>query len=313
MITKSSNVLSLSSPSNLNGAPSSWIPDFGQPLALMRALLVAVGLSFLLSQASLALLWMLASAVFCTKASIFFGFFTNAFTGSAGNDLLILEVALITLVVGAIVLRAFYAHFEKQEQQKCLLQANYDALQARIRPHFLFNSLNSVAELIAVDAPRAENAILDMSDLFRAALSQKGISSISEELEICEKYLSIEKLRMGERLRWHFDVDDEVKNWQLPTLWLQPLVENAVLHGVQKIADGGVIQVSLKYTDKRFVVQVENPLPLDTTVEAVSRGTGTALANVKARLDVFFRSDVVFSAGEREDRYLAELVVVVEK
>lgn len=341
-----------------------WIPDFSQPLAVMRALLVAVGISFLLSllrsgiegvnvgvfgpiaflsvwicclsvvglqfirrylgaqtvwvQASLAVAWMLCSAALCVKASgyfsaLYFGVGIGALQNGFARDVSILEAVLITLVIGAILLRGFYAHFEMQQQQQRLLQANYDALQARIRPHFLFNSLNSVAELIAVDPERAENAVLDLSDLFRAALSDKGLSSISDELAVCEKYLAVEKLRMGDRLHWQIDVDAEVKHWQLPALWLQPLVENAVLHGIQQIIEGGLIRISVNRMNKKLVVRVENPLPQEPNRESVSRGTGTALANVQARLEAFSRSDVTFSAGARERSYVAELKVLIDK
>lgn len=329
-----------------------WIPDFGQPIVILRALLVAVLIAILLAVlraglsaldsgvfgslvflsvwicclsaiglqllrkagsnlpiwagASLAIAWMVISAGICGIAPFLLGLPTALRSQSAPFDMAV-EAMLITLIVGSVVLRVLYAHYELQEQQKRLLDAKYDALQARIRPHFLFNSLNSVAELIAIGSERAENAILDLSDLFRATLSDQGPVPISQELLLCEKYLNVEKLRMGERLTWDFDVDEEARIWLIPALSLQPLLENAVLHGIQPLPEGGHIEMNLKVVGNELNLRIKNPL--STRKEPSSRGTGTALKNVQARLNTFYKGAVAFSAEDRDGCYLVSMII----
>ena len=329
-----------------------WIPDFSEPITILRALLVAVAVAFLLtllrdglngleyrSFGPLALLsawicclsmvglqlvrnhgaeltmwlsgylafsWMLASAALCSLAPFWLGLqFMFLSSGSALDTAM--EAMLITLIVGSVVLRAVYAHHEIRENEKRLLDAKYDALQARIRPHFLFNSLNSVAELIAIDSTRAENAVLDLSDLYRATLSDQAPVQIKQELALCEKYLCVEKLRMEDRLSWRFDVDEEAKSWLIPALSLQPLLENAVLHGVQPLPDGGQIEMSLKVNGNKLMLQINNPV--GTEKGTTSRGTGTALKNVHARLNAFYSAPVSFDARQVGQQYLVNLTI----
>jgi len=329
-----------------------WIPDFSQPIAVLRALLVAISVAILLTilryglngwengafgpfvllsawicclsliglqlvrtygtglpiwlSASLAFCWLLASAALCSLVPFWLGS-QFAFLSNASMFETVAEAMLITLIVGSVVLRAVYAHHEIRENEKRLLDAKYDALQARIRPHFLFNSLNSVAELVAIDSTRAENAVLDLSDLYRATLSDQTPVRVWQELALCEKYLGVEKLRMDDRLSWHFDVDDEAKNWLMPALSLQPLLENAVLHGVQPLPEGGKIEMSLKVDGNKLMLQIKNPVGHNKGT--ISRGTGTALKNVHARLGAYYAGSVVFDARQVGDQYLVNLSI----
>ena len=163
----------------------------------------------------------------------------------------------------AIVLRYLYAVDGWQAQVRASARAEVDALQARIKPHFLFNSMNTIARLVRRDPDVAERAVLDLSDLFRAALGAgKGESSLAEEVELTERYLSIEQLRLGDRLqvRWR---RDEPLPWdlQLPRLVLQPMVENAVLHGVSRLPGGGRVDIELRADAQELHVSVHNPAP----------------------------------------------------
>ena len=171
-------------------------------------------------------------------------------TGSAG---------VVTLIT-ALALRYFYVIDRWQAQLAAHARAEADALQARIRPHFLFNSMNMIASLLRRDPEVAERAVLDLSDLFRAALGAgDGDSSLAEEVRLSEHYLGIEQLRLGERLRVDWQRIEPLP-WDLPMprLVLQPLLENAVLHGISRLPEGGAVQITLQVEDDRLRIKVRN-------------------------------------------------------
>jgi two-component system, LytTR family, sensor histidine kinase AlgZ len=171
--------------------------------------------------------------------------------------------AAVTALIVAVVLRYLYAVDGWQAQVRASARAEADALQARIRPHFLFNSMNTIAGLVRRDPEVAERAVLDLSDLFRAALGAgQGDSSLREEVELAERYLAIEALRLGPRLRVEWRREEPLP-WDLPLprLVLQPLVENAVLHGVSRLAAGGTVEIGLRADGRWLQVDVANPAP----------------------------------------------------
>ena len=155
---------------------------------------------------------------------------------SSGLDLnidlnLLIRDMLIALVLGGIALRYFYLSQLLQRQSEAELQARIEALQARIRPHFLFNSMNIIASLIPVDAEKAEQVVEDLSELFRASLNTDAqLVPLADELSICRKYASIEQLRIGERLQMDWNVLEPLPAVKVPALCLQPLLENAIYH-----------------------------------------------------------------------------------
>ncbi len=157
-------------------------------------------------------------------------------------------------------------------------------LQSRIRPHFLFNALNTALALVRVDPERAENVLEDLAQLFRVALAEVGASvSLEEEIELARRYLAIEEVRFGPRLKVRWDVDPQVFAARVPPLVLQPLVENAVRHGIEPAARGGRVVVRAMLQRGQAVVVVSNTLggPDDG---AGSPGHGMALHNVRERL-----------------------------
>jgi two-component system, LytTR family, sensor histidine kinase AlgZ len=157
-------------------------------------------------------------------------------------------------------------------------------LQSRIRPHFLFNALNTALALVRVDPERAENVLEDLAQLFRVALAEVGASvSLEEEIELARRYLAIEEVRFGERLKIHWDIDPAVHSARVPPLVLQPLVENAVRHGIEPAASGGSVTVRAQVQRGQAVVQVSNTLggPSDGPANP---GHGMALHNVRERL-----------------------------
>lgn len=194
------------------------------------------------------------------------------------------------LVIGAITtgvaLRYLYLGDRLRAEQQAALAARLDALQARIRPHFLFNSLNSIAALISIDPVAAEELLVDLSELFRASIKEGDrLAPLAREIELCQRYIAIEQRRLGERLRviWHIDTD--TGSARLPLLTLQPLLENAIYHGVQPRLEGGEISIRLSNKGERIEIEIINPLPSKTEA---SDGNRMGLANTQARLRACF-------------------------
>ena len=156
-------------------------------------------------------------------------------------------------------------------------------LQARIRPHFLFNTLNTAIALVREEPAKAENLLEDLSELFRHALADtKESVPLWQELELAEHYLAIEQVRFGERLKVEWSVDDSASRAKLPPLILQPLVENAVKHGVEPSPEGAMVRISTKRRGNMVVIKVTNTVPAGTG----KRGHGLALDNVRQRLNL---------------------------
>jgi two-component system sensor histidine kinase AlgZ len=182
-------------------------------------------------------------------------------------------------------------------------------LQSRIRPHFLFNTLNSAIALVRADPSRAESLLEDLSDLFRHALVEQGETvTLAEELELAQRYLGIEQVRFGERLQVQWQIDPRAGSALLPPLLLQPLVENAVKHGVEPSSWGGRLRVCTELRGSRVIVRITNTLPAERarTGEAAP-GHGIALANVRARLALLHDVQAEFSAGVRGPLYEVRL------
>lgn len=214
--------------------------------------------------------------------------------------------AAMTMLMTGLALRYFYVTERWRSQLRANARAQVDALQARIRPHFLFNSMNVIAGLLPRDPQRAEQAVLDLADLFRAALGAGEVNStLAKECELAQRYLAIESLRLAERLmvNWH---QEEPLPWELamPLLVLQPLIENAVLHGVSRFAQGGCIEVKIQCQGKRLLISIENPIALNSQAAfAPSPGAGLAQANIAQRLAFFFGVSAKLTTSCQAGRY----------
>ena len=167
----------------------------------------------------------------------------------------------IALIVGCLALAAFQNHWRARLLAVRAKQAELAALQARVRPHFLFNTLNTGAALVHSRPHDAEELLLDLADLFRAALNGPREIPLAEEIALVKRYLEIESLRFDERLRVHWDLPDPIPDVRLPSLSLQPLVENAIKHGVERIPAGGDIAIRLAQSEDAIEIVIENPLP----------------------------------------------------
>lgn len=175
-------------------------------------------------------------------------------------------------------------------------QARLAELQARIRPHFLFNTLNTAIALVQVEPARAEVVLEDLAELFRQALtSPHARTSLAEEIELARRYLSIEQLRFGSRLSVHWALDEAAGEAEVPALMLQPLVENAVKHGIESDPQGGWLRVSTLVKGGQAILTITNSVPDHPS--ASSGGHGIALRNVKQRLRLMHDLDATFSAG----------------
>lgn len=182
--------------------------------------------------------------------------------------------ALAAALVAALEMRA-------KGRAPAATAARLSELQARIRPHFLFNTLNSAIALVREEPAKAEALLEDLSDLFRHALVDQGESvTLAEEITLAQRYLAIEQVRFGERLRVEWALDPEAENARLPPLLLQPLVENAVKHGVEPSDTGAQIKVSTQRRGTMVVVKVTNTVPAGQG----PRGAGVAQDNVRDRL-----------------------------
>lgn len=215
-------------------------------------------------------------------------------------------IAAIVVLIAGLALRYFYVSDRWVGQLNANARAQSDALQARIRPHFLFNSMNLIATLVRRDPEVAERAVLDISDLFRAALGAgQNNSTLREEVELAKRYLAIEGLRFSGRMQvnWHIE---EPLPWDLvlPRLVLQPLVENAVLHGLSRLPEGGSIDVGLLATPNHLSIAIRNPAPEPGTDKPpVSNGAGHAVANIEHRLAYQFGPGVRIEREWVQGRY----------
>ncbi|MEE8059821.1 MAG: histidine kinase [Pseudomonadales bacterium] len=201
---------------------------------------------------------------------------------------------LICAVLAGIVLRYFYLTQQLRLRQRAELQARIQALQSRIRPHFLFNSMNIIASLIAVDQEAAETAVEDLASLFRASLVEVATEvTLAEELELCRRYARIEQLRLGRRLQMDWQVDKAPQGLSIPSLCLQPLLENAIYHGIQQLPEGGTVTIKAEYQQGELSLTVLNPVLVNQTSHVVSNpveGNRLAQDNIHHRLQALYGS-----------------------
>ena len=198
-----------------------------------------------------------------------------------------LTAMLISSIIGGVVLRYLYLQQQLSNQKAAELEARIQALQARIRPHFLFNCMNSIASLIEIDPPTAEKMVLDLSELFRTSLAEPGLIPLAEECQTCQRYIGIEQLRLGERLQVNWQ-QEHIEGVQIPSLLLQPIIENAIYHGIEPLPEGGVIEVSLQRQQEQVIISVQNPLPPIASFSAAGSGQHMALENIRHRLQAHY-------------------------
>jgi two-component system sensor histidine kinase AlgZ len=218
------------------------------------------------------------------------------------------RVLAFTAASAVVVLAYLTLHL--RAYSPALAEARLQALQARIRPHFLFNSLNAVLALIRSDPRRAERTLEDLADLFRALMSDgRSLVRLADEISLVERYAAIEQLRLGQRLRMSWDLDQAPVDALLPPLVLQPLLENAVYHGVEPGTGIGDVLVRIERKGDRVHVLVENPLrPVGEDGKAsVRTGNHMALDNIRERLMLFFDAEAKLETRTERGRHRVEI------
>ncbi|HEU4626448.1 MAG TPA: sensor histidine kinase [Steroidobacteraceae bacterium] len=217
----------------------------------------------------------------------------------------VLRNMAISLVITTLALRYFYVAHEWQRNVEMQARARVHALQARIRPHFLFNSMNTIASLTRSDPALAEQAVQDLADLFRANLSeQRNTITLAQELEVARIYQRIEELRLGERLRVVWNINQLPMQAIVPGLLLQPLLENAIYHGVEPMPLGGVVQVSGELSGGNITIVVRNAV---SDRQNYREGNKLALANIRERLELMYGERALVKAGRFDHEYIVTL------
>jgi two-component system sensor histidine kinase AlgZ len=217
----------------------------------------------------------------------------------------------VAALIGGLLLRYLYVHAELLQRSQAELEARIDALQSRIRPHFLFNSMNTIASLIMVDPEKAEQAVEDLSALFRATLGEhKERVTFSEEVALCKKYLAMESLRLGDRLSVEWLLDKVPDHCPIPLLTLQPILENAIYHGIQPSASKGWIKVQAEAFHGRVRITVSNSVPKAGISN--HQGHKMALDNIRARLKAIYGESASLEGCFEEDCYVSTIIYSFE-
>lgn len=259
---------------------------------------VAATLSYLIS---LMVTLLLTEAAFWIMQ--YFNYYVSVSPGWHIN--LITQNLMISAIVNAVALRYFYVQHQWKRHIEAESQARIQALQARIRPHFLFNSMNTIASLTRDQPELAEEAIENLADLFRHSLvDNRHQITLEEELELTRRYLAIEKLRMGDRLVVDWDINKLPKDALIPALSIQPLMENAIYHGIESLAEGGHINIMGYETNGQISITLKNPLP---TNNKTKQGNKIALDNIKSRLDAFHGSKGKVLVENNDNVYIVNI------
>lgn len=256
-----------------------WLGPWLQRQAPWRGMLVIVALAIIVAAAMDLLLARLLGSLPGWRAPLAIG----------GGALLLL---------GWLDLRA-------RAQAPALAEARLAALTARIRPHFFFNSLNAVLGVMRDDPRRAEAALEELGELFRALMrDNRELVPLSDEIALARKYLDIEKLRLGERLQVRWEVDDCPPDTLALPLLLQPLLENAVYHGIEPVMEPGEVCLRIAASRTSVHIEIDNPLP---PAQEPRAGNRMALDNLRERLMLFYDLEARLECGAREGRYCVQV------
>lgn len=289
---------------------SAWYSCKSAPL--QRSTSQRLWLTHVLAAATISLLWVGAAKLLASALSGFrtfagldqrFGSVVSILFG-AGFLLYLLSVASHYVILAMEDSRK--AEARALETSILARDAELKALKAQVNPHFLFNSLNSISALTSVDAEKAREMCILLAEFLRMTLGlgEKASVPLLEELSLLHRYLAIEKVRFGARLQMEEQIDEESKAVQMPPLLLQPLVENAVTHGIANLPDGGLIRVSSARQDGRVLLAIENSFDPDSPL---TRKGGMGLKNVRQRLEARYGPDASMKVAAGDGRFRVEL------
>ena len=213
---------------------------------------------------------------------------------------------IVAAILAAFWLRLFYLQAQYRLRLQAETEAKLQALQARIKPHFLFNSMNILSSLIAIAPDKAEQVVDDLSTLFRASLREhRAMVSLIEEIKICKHYFHIESLRLGDRMKVEWQIGGDLTPYKVPSLLLQPLVENAVYHGIQPLVEGGTITINIAATNQALHIVIKNPF--DAKRHADRQGNKVAVSNISDRLALLYGDSFKFVRQEFDNEYIVTI------
>ncbi len=272
-----------------------WLARFSVPVAVLTAFALLTANVVILSEAAFLLGRNLSER----------GISGNLFPES--HWAFLLRNVGITTIVTAMLLRYFFVAHQWSLHVRAEARARIHALQARIRPHFFFNSMNTIASLTRSNPSRAEDAVADLADLFRATMKDsEEPSHMSEELELCRTYLRIEALRLGDRLVVEWQLGDALMSAIVPSLTIQPLLENAIHHGIEPLDGGGKVVVAGRLSRGDVEITVTNSVT-DTTGRYIRPGNRLALENIRERLSLAYGERGRVDVSEEEGCYTVTL------
>ena len=228
----------------------------------------------------------------------------------------VLRNMAISAIVYGILLRYFYVQYQWRSNLQAQSHAQIQALKARIRPHFLFNSMNTIASLVHIDANKAEKAVEDLSTLFRSSLKEDTSHTLQDELDLVTSYLDIEHLRLDTRLvvEWLLDksATQMADRIEVPALCLQPLVENAIYYGIEPATEGGSIKISAQLENNRLCLSVCNPIG-EQNIMSRHEGNHMAQANIKTRLSLMYGKDAEFLIKADPNLYRVSIGIPIKE
>ncbi len=221
---------------------------------------------------------------------------------------LLLRALGIAAIVGLVVLHYLYLQFLWRRHMEAESSARLQALHSRIRPHFLFNSMNTIASLTRSDPAVAERVVEDLADLFRVSLGDAARpSTLARELDLARQYLGIEQVRLGDRLRVEWELEELPGEAMMPPMILQPLLENAVYHGIEPAAEGGKIVVTGCYRRRRVNLSIRNSLPPQGETSH-RQGNRLAMENIRDRLAGVFEMEASLTESHVDGEFQVRLV-----
>lgn len=297
-------------------ALSAWYPCRGVPLS--RSNTARIGLTHAVGSVVVSGLWVLAGAGF---AGLFdWAAPQPAAFGSryAGQVPALFVIGIVLYLLSAALHYVFLSvkaerEAERRGSQRKILarEAELSALKAQIQPHFLFNSLNSISALTSTDPARAREMCVSLADFLRKTLAVEERESIpiGEELSLARSYLDVESIRFGSRLIVEEEIAPEECRWPVPPLLLQPLIENAVVHGIGTLVEGGVVRIEVARAGHRLRIVVSNPF--DPAVAPTRPPGGLGLRLVRDRLQAAFGGDAILATKKLEGVHLAILSIPV--
>ncbi len=280
-----------------------WIKRLSVLMATLYSTVVITGITALVSEMAYRL----------TIRNALFG--VDEIAQDASHTSFILRNVAISLIICAVALRYFYIQHQSRLSIRAEARSRLNALQARIRPHFLFNSMNTIASLTRSQPELAETVVEDLADLFRNNLNNNdNATRLADEIDLAQRYLNIEQLRLGDRLQTDWQIDSLPKDAAVPPLLLQPLVENAVYHGVEPSIKGGCISIHGHFEHDRIHLTISNPVAVQSSDNLPnSKGLGIALENTRQRLAGWYEGEGQLTDKTIDGQFIVSLTLPYQR